>query len=243
MNRRVLLALALAAHAASALAQPSAPAPGPLLEPRVHSPGPFDSLSVDGAGTVRLFQADRDEILVPGDRHTQDCVSVQRTGSGLHIALGGAAARLGEPVQVEVHVRHLTRLTIAGATTLSAPLSFKTNLLAVKVSGTGFVAFDNLQVPQVSFDIAGPAEARLFGKVDKLKLTAAGATRVNADSLRARSVDATVSDTADVTLWVINEIDAHVGGSARVHYWGGRPAVRRTVTEQGSLDWRGVKYY
>src|SRR4051812_17953450 len=95
-TRHAWLLLIATALAPAAPAQPPPPR-GALLEPRAYAPGPFDSLRVDGAGQVRLYQADRDEVLVPGDRRTQDSVRVARETDGLHVVLGGPPDRRGEP--------------------------------------------------------------------------------------------------------------------------------------------------
>ena len=231
MNRH-RFALALAAS----LAMPTL-VHAQVVEPRIYSPGPFDSIVVNGAGQVRLFQAERDEVVVPGDKRLLESVGVQRVGSILTIALPRDPAFLGALAQVEVHVGHLTRLTVAGASSVSAPLSFKSDVLALHMDGTGLVAFDNLQVSQLAVDISGAAQGRLAGRVDKLRLSASGTSQFVADRLRARSAEVSVAAAASADVWAHDELDVHVSGSGRARYWG-QPKVRSTIAGQGSIDFR-----
>ena len=74
-RRRLTAALALAAALA-----PLAPACAQVVEPRIHAPGPFDTLVVTGAGQVHLFQGERDEIVIPGERASTSRKLMPRCG-------------------------------------------------------------------------------------------------------------------------------------------------------------------
>ena len=232
MNRR-LLVLALAAL-------PAVPALAQVVEPRVHASGPFDSIVVTGAGQVRLFQADHDEVVVPGDKRVLEAVSVQQTGSVLTIRLPRDPNFLGALAQVEVHVNHLTHLTISDAGSLSAPLSFRSDVLAIRMAGTGLVAFDKLDVGQLAVDMAGTSQGRFAGKVDRLRLSASGTSRFVADHLCARSAEVTVAAAASADVWALGESDLRVSESGRIRYWG-RPTVMSTIAGQGSIDFKGSR--
>ncbi len=234
-RRRLSAALALAAALV-----PLAPACAQVVEPRIHAPGPFDTLVVTGAGQVHLFQGERDEIVIPGERRLQDNVGVQHAGTTLTIALPRDPKLLGALAQVEVHVGHLTRLTLADASSVSAPMSFKSDLLAIRVTGTGQAQFDRLEVGQLAVDLAGAAEGRLAGKVDKLQLTAAGSSRFVADHLRARRIEMSVSGSAGADVWPVNEVELRVADSGRVRYWG-LPRVKPVITGQGSIATMGAR--
>lgn len=233
MQRRSLASvLALATTLAT-----SAPVRAQIVEPRIDAPGPFDSLVITGAGQVRLFQAERDEVVIPGDKRLLANVGVQRSGTTLTIGMPRDPALLGALAQVEVHVGHLTRLTVANGSSVSAPLSFKSDLLTIRMDGTGLVAFDNLQVSQLAVDISGAAQGRLAGKVDKLRLSASGTSQFVADHLRARSAEVTVTAAASADVWARDELDVHVSESGRARYRG-QPKVRSTITGQGSIDFQ-----
>ena len=64
----------LAFTLASALGDARAQGP----DGRLYAPGPFDRLDIAGAGSVRLVQADRDEVFVKGDAQAQSAVENNR---------------------------------------------------------------------------------------------------------------------------------------------------------------------
>ena len=228
-----LFALALGASLAL-------PAQAQLAEPRIDASGPFDSLVVTGAGQVRLFHAEHDEVVIPGDKRLLANVSVQRSGTTLTIGLPRDPALLGALAQVEVHVARLTRLTLADSSSVSAPLLFKGDVMAIRMNGSGVVAFDNLSVSQLAVDLAGSAQARLAGKVDKLRLTTAGTSRFVADHLRTRNTELTVTAASGADVWTVDELNVRVSESGRVRYWG-EPKLTSTIAAQGSIDDKGPR--
>lgn len=236
MRRRTLASVLALATALAA----SAPARAQIVEPRIDAPGPFDSLVVTGAGQVRLFQAERDEVVIPGDRRLLANVSVQRSGTTLTIGMPRDPALLGALAQVEVHVARLIKLTLADASSVSAPLSFKGDVLAIRMNGSGVVAFDNLGISQLAVDLVGSAQVRLTGKVDKLRLTTAGTSVFASDRLRTRSAEITVAAASGADVWAIDELDVHVSDSGRVRYWG-MPKVTSVITGQGSIGFQTAR--
>ena len=239
MKLRLALLAAMASLAGPAGAQ-APDATAQVIEPRIHSPGPFDTLAVSGAGQVRLFQADRDEVVVPGDRRLIDAVGVRLSGTSLAIALPRDPKQLGNLALVEVHVRHLTRLVIADASSVAAPLSFRGDLLSIRMAGTGLVSFDRLEVGQLAVDIAGDAEGRLAGRTDRLQLTASGTSRIVADHLRARRAAVSVAGAAGADVWPVDEFELRVSDSGHVRYWG-LPNVKPVISGQGSVDTMGAR--
>ena len=235
MHRRLFVAIA-ALIAFSVLD----PAAAQVVEPRIHAPGPFDALVITGAGEVRLFQSERDEVVIPGEPRLIQAVGVQRSGTTLTIALPPDPKTLGALAQVEVHVAHLTRLTLLDAGSVSAPLSFRTDLLALHMAGTGLAVFDKLEVGQLSVDLGGAAEMRLAGKTDSLRLKATGASRFVADHLRARRAEVSVGGTAGADVWPVNEFELRVADSGQVRYWG-LPKVKPILSGQGSVATMGPR--
>ena len=211
-------------------------------EGRVYTPGPFDSLVVDGAGQVRLVQGDRDEVVVSGDAGAQDAVEVNLSGSRMHIDLPGGWKfwKDGRDAQVEVRMRHLTQLTLAGANDVVAPGPISGDQLTVNMAGSGVARFDQLAVGTVNVDISGAGEGRLSGKVDNLRLSVSGKGKVGAEQLKASSADVSISGVGNATLWAVKSLRVQISGAGHVEYWG-QPAVTQTISGFGSVEQRGAK--
>jgi hypothetical protein len=238
---RHLLAVALAAGAlvpALAWAQPQAQGEG-----KVYAPGPFDSVVVDGAGQVRLVQGDRDEVFVPGDARAQEAVEVRLDGHRLKIALPGGWKFWrsgGDGAQVEVRVRHLVRLTIAGSNDVLAPGPIGGDQLTVSMAGMGVVRLDQLKVGQLSFEVSGAGEGQLNGQVDHLRLSVSGKGKIVAEQLRAGTADVSISGVGNASLWTVDRLRVQISGAGHVDYWG-QPVVSKSISGFGTVDSRGEK--
>ncbi len=211
-------------------------------EPRVYAPGAFDSLVIDGAGQVRLVQSDRDEVVVSGGPGAQDGVEVSLDGKLMHIEIPGGWKfwRDGRDAQVEVHVRHLNRLTLAGANDVIAPGPISGDQLTVSMAGSGVARFDQLAVGVMNVDISGAGEGRLSGKVDQLRLSVSGKGKVGAEQLRAGQADVSISGVGNAALWAVKNLRVQISGAGHVEYWG-TPEVSKSISGFGSVDPRGAK--
>ena len=236
MNRR----LSSMALAALVLAPVFAHAQAP--EGKIYAPGPFDSVVLDGAGQVRLVQGDRDEIFVAGDAQAQEAVEVRLSGSRVHIDLPGSWKfwNNGSGAQVEVRVRHLSRLTLSGANDVVAPGLITGEHLTVSMAGSGVARFDQLQVGNLNFEISGAGEGQLAGKVDQLRLSVSGKGKIGAEQLRAGGADVSISGVGNAVLWTVNSLRVQISGAGHVDYWG-QPTVRKSISGFGSVDARGDK--
>jgi len=211
-------------------------------EGRVYTPGPFDSLVVDGAGQVRLVQGDRDEVFVAGDADAQEAVDISLNGKRLNIDLPGSWKfwRDGRGAQVEVRVRHLSRLVLAGANDVIAPGLISGDDLTLSMAGSGVARFDQLEVGSVNVDISGAGEGRLSGKVDQLRLSVSGKGKVGAEQLKAGSADVSISGVGNASLWAVKTLRVQISGAGHVEYWG-QPAVTQAISGFGSVERRGAK--
>ncbi len=211
-------------------------------EGKVYAPGPFDSVVVDGAGQVRLVQGERDEVFVLGDENAQEGVDIRLVGGRMKIDLPGSWKfwNNGSGAQVEVRVRHLSRLTLSGANDVLAPGPISGDQLTISMAGSGLVRFDQLQVGRLNFDVSGAGEGQLAGKVDQLKLSVSGKGKIGAEQLRAGSADVSISGVGNAQLWTTNDLRVQISGAGHIEYWG-QPAVRKSISGFGSVDARGAK--
>jgi hypothetical protein len=211
-------------------------------EGKVYAPGPFDSVVVDGAGQVRLLQGDRDEVFVPGDARAQEAVDVRLDGHRLKIDLPGGWKfwKSGGDTQVEVRVRRLARLTIAGSNDVLAPGPLTGDQLTVSMAGMGVVRLDQIKMGQLNFEVSGAGEGQLNGQVDHLRLSVSGKGKIAAEQLRTGTADVSISGVGNAALWAVDNLRVRISGAGHVDYWGD-PAVSRSISGFGSVDSRGAK--
>jgi len=211
-------------------------------EGRTYAPGPFDRVVVDGAGQIRLLQDDRDEVFVPGNARAQEAVDVRLDGRSLRIELPGGWKfwKSGGGALVEVRLRHLSKLTIAGSNDVFAPGPFSGDQLSVSMAGMGQVRFDQLKFGQLNVEISGAGEGQLNGQVDRLRLNVSGKGKIAADQLRTGAADVSISGVGNASLWAVNNLRVQISGAGHVDYWGD-PAVSKSISGFGSVDPRGSR--
>ena len=233
------------AQAQEARAQAQAKARGQGVaqgEGKIYAPGPFDCLVVDGSGQVRVVQGDRDEVFVLGDENAQEGVDIRLVRGQMKIDLPGSWKfwNNGSGAQVEVRLRHLSRLTLSGSNDVLAPGPINGDQLTISMAGSGLVRFDQLQVGRLNFDVSGAGEGQLAGKVDQLKLSVSGKGKIGAEQLRAGSADVSISGVGNALLWTVSDLRVQISGAGHVEYWG-QPTVKKSISGFGSVDARGDK--
>lgn len=228
---RIPIAGALALACGAALAQ----AP----EGKLYTPGAFERVEIDGAGQVRLVQGERDEVLVNGNARQQEGVEVEVSGKTLHLDLpGGWKFWDAGKAQVEVRVRHLSKLSMQGAGDVYASGTFTGATLGVEVAGSGVVHFDDLRVDHLSFSISGSGEGQLAGRIDGLSLSVSGRGKVLAPQLQVGSAHVSISGVGNADLWVTDDLRVDISGAGHVRYLGS-PKVRQSISGLGSVDASG----
>jgi hypothetical protein len=226
-----VFALAIAASAAFAQAP----------EGKVYTLGPFDRLEVDGTARITLTQGERDQVFVAGDAAVQRGVEVQVTNHRLHIQSGGGWKFWNsDRLQIEVQVRQLSQLVLSGNGDVMAAGPFRSDQLAVSISGAGSVRFDRLTAGRLKFDISGAGDAQLAGQVNELALSVSGKGKLLAEQLRAGSASVSISGVGNANVWVTDTLKVSISGVGTVDYWG-QPEVRRSVSGLGSVNALGDK--
>jgi len=224
---------------ALALATPLALAQAP--EGKLYAPGAFDRIEVEGSANVRLTQGERDQVFIVGDADVQKGVHIDLIDSRLHIRqAGGWKFWNNAKPQIEVQVRQLSHVSMAGASDLHAPGPIKSDRLTVSISGAGLARFDELTARQLRFDISGAGDGQLAGEVGELRLSVSGKGKLLAEQLRAARATVSISGVGNANLWVTDNLRVSISGVGSVDYWG-QPEVKRSTSGLGSVNGRGAK--
>lgn len=236
-----------ASPAASAPSAPPAPpaAPSPPALPagpgKVYAPGAFDRVELAGAARVVLVQGARDQAFVAGDADAQKGVAVELADRQLVIRpAGGWKFWHSDRLFVQVEVRELRQLSVSGASDVRVPGPLRTDQLKLSISGAGSVRMEQLQARQLTFGISGAGDGELGGRVDELALQISGKGKVVADRLQASKARVSVSGIGNVTLWVTDDLSAHISGIGSVDYFG-KPNVQRSVSGMGTISAKGER--
>jgi hypothetical protein len=236
MRRRPSARVRAGALSALALAAALAGAGARGDEGRLYTPGPFDRLEIDGSGQVRLVQGERDEVFVAGSPQTQAGVEVERTGNRVRVSLPGAWKFWDNgKAQVEVRMKNVSRITMAGAGDLVAPGPIRSAQLTIDISGAGLARFDDLRADKLDFVISGSGEGQLAGHVDQLQLSVSGRGKVTAPQLQVGNASVSISGVGNADLWVADSLRVDISGAGHVTY-AGQPKIRQSISGMGSVE-------
>ncbi|RQO60436.1 hypothetical protein DBR47_08730 [Paucibacter sp. KBW04] len=234
--RLALLSLALGASMGHSLAQGRGEVEGQL-----YSPGPFDRLQVEGLSQVKLSQGDKDQVFIVGDPELQKTVQLQLVNKQLRIEpSGGWKFWNNARLQMEITLRDLKQLTLAGASDVHAPGPLKLNGLTVRISGAGQVRLDDLTAERLDFNVSGAGDGQLRGQVAQLNLGISGKGKLLAEQLRAGRAQVNISGIGNAQLWVVEDLAVHISGVGSVEYWG-QPQITRQTSGLATIKALGEK--
>lgn len=230
---------------ASLAALSAAPGPGlQAAEPagRLHTPGPFDSLSFAGAALVQFRQGDRDEVFVEGDEDVQRNLRLELRGSELVVRSEGNWrfwAR-SERVRLRVTMRDLRSLVVSGAADVVASGPVALQRLRVDISGAGAVRFEQFKAEELRFTVSGSGDGHFAGRVETLAVAISGRSDFFGEQLMSRTARVGISGLGRARVWVTGELTTTVSGIGTIEYWG-RPNVTRRASGVATVNDMGPK--
>ena len=174
---------------------------------------PFDRMDVAGAFEVTLVDGPLYRITVEADNDLLDAVGSAVIDNELRISsLRSFVSRTSMKVTVE-----------------SPPLR------ALSVSGNAKVTATALSGPSFAFAGSGSSTAKLGGSIESLKISLAGAGRVDALDLAADSVEVEVLGSGTAEVHALKTLSLMVIGSGTLRYRG-NPKVSRNAIGRGRVE-------
>ena len=112
------------------------------------------------------------------------------------------------------------------------------DLEAFALNGVGDVQITEFAGDSLEFDLHGVGDAKIDGKVGKLRVALMGVGDIEARGLKADHVKVELSGVGDCEVFAAESIDARVSGVGDLSYWGD-PQQRSTKTSGiGDIDAR-----
>ena len=224
MNIRKFLSLIALVIVPSVLANPG------LAEIRTYAVADFDRIYLSGAGTVRLSQDGESTVKAKGSTHTLDQLIVDASDGTLFIE-----SHDGDPDDLILYlsVGELRELVSNGGSIVLAD-SLKVGDLTLEGKGAGSFRIQHLEADKLQVSGYGATEFLLSGRVNRHVIDLAGSGDYHAGNLVSKSIEASVSGVANVSLSVVELLDIHISGAAHVRYVGS-PFVSQKVSGAGSI--------
>lgn len=197
--------------------------------------GSFKRIVLAGAADVRLVQGDVNQLVIQGDAEVQKRVEIDLNGDSLRIEpAGGWKFWNSRRTLVLVTARDLEEINIQGAGDVLADGPMKFDQLTAKITGSGNLRLTELNARRLAVNIVGSGDAKVTGSVQELLLSISGTGDFVGQRLRAERAKVSIAGVGDVSLWVTDDLVAHLSGAGSVRYWG-NPNVHKSISGVGSV--------
>ncbi|MGE0799396.1 MAG: head GIN domain-containing protein [Lautropia sp.] len=140
-----------------------------------------------------------------------------------------------QPVRIEIDCRQLAALT--ASTSVDAKIgAARGDHFELKVADSATVEFASLQASSLAVDIGGSGTVRIGGgQARSQQVHVGGSGTYEAGEVRSDTVKIDARGSSDAIVTAQHQLDATVGDAATVRY-GGKPKVRRSVRDAGTLE-------
>jgi hypothetical protein len=215
----------------------------PEVVGKAYAPGHFDSLSFSGPVTVTFRQGERDELFVEGNDGVQRQVTLSLRGTELVVRTEtgwGLPWRGPDRIRMQLVMRDIVHLDVAGAADFVAPEPVRVKNLRVNLSGAGVTRFDKLKAERLQFTVAGAGDGHYAGSVDELQVAISGRGNFMGENLHSTRARVSISGIGKARVWATDTLQASVSGIGKIDYWG-QPKAEKSRAGVVSITPRGAK--
>ena len=196
----------------------------------------FQAVSLDGVGTLVITQGETEALTIEAEPHVLERIET-RVEDGTLFIRPDESFETDEPILYNLTVLQLNSIEVLGAGQVEAA-AFTAEELVLRVSGSGRVYLDGLNVGVLDVAAGGSAELELAGVVDQQIVVLGGASHYAASNLESRVAAVTVEAAGEATVMVSEQLEADVSGAGRISYLGD-PVVSQVVSGAGTLSKEG----
>jgi len=184
-----------------------------IIKTEKRSVSSFTSIDASGAFDVEVVCQKEPGVELEGDDNLLPMVKTEVRGNTLYLNPSSPFS-VKRSIRVRISVPNLESISSSGAVSFRI-VDVKNSKMKIDASGAS------------SFDIAG--EATL------LDVNLSGATKIDAEKLRAQRVQISMSGAGKATVYAAEQLDADVSGAGNVTYAGNPKTVNKKVSGVGSV--------
>ncbi|MGE5378075.1 MAG: head GIN domain-containing protein [Bacteroidota bacterium] len=220
----------------------------------------FSSVILETSGDVYIEQGQTESLTVEAD---DNIMPVLVNGvKGNELVLGAKPGQNIDPskkIVYRITVKDLTGVSLMGSgnfyvspiksDSMKMTLSGSGNInmedlatgkLNMNLNGSGNILFAKLGATSIDTSANGSGDIQLAGRADSQSLTFSGSGNYRAGDLETKSADINIPGSADVTVWVTEQLKVHINGSGTVSYYG-KPSVDQSGSGSGKMVSLGDK--
>ncbi|MCJ8164904.1 PspC domain-containing protein [Pontibacter sp. E15-1] len=180
----------------------------------------FSEVNVSGPYHVQLLQGNSYSVRVRSDDKGLRRTKVEKLGQELRIGYTEKDINLFEhnPVLIQIVAPDFRQIELSGA--IKADIgTIQSDELRLNFSGA-IKSIADLNVRNLKVDISGACISEFRGQAENFELDATGAGMVDAEDLKATSVDADVTGASVAEVYATTKLRAQASGASRITYKG-----------------------
>lgn len=147
--------------------------------------------------------------------------------------------RNNTPIKIVLTVKDLNelRLSSSGSVKVGALTTGGFNLI---LSSSCNVTIQGIHADKITTRISSSGDIVIQGDANQLDLDVSSSGNFQAGDLKVQNADVNLTSSGDITLWVVNDLRAHISSSGNIAYFGS-PVVHQSLSSSGRLIPKGNK--
>ena len=198
----------------------------------------------------------RVELAIPADLEIQQGATEALTVTGddnvlplLMTVVSGDKLTIRYKPQVNVHtfsrpqlsltVKDLSEVRVSSSGNIKVG-SITTSDFKIELSSSGDINIQGLQAEDITAELSSSGNIIIQGNANALNLSISSSGSFQAGDLKVQKAVIRVSSSGDVTVWVVENLDANISSSGDIAYYG-KPVVHQNLSSSGTLIPKGDK--
>jgi len=200
----------------------------------------FDRVEFAIPGKLNVQQGSTESLGVSGEDNILPLLVTNVSAGKLTIRFKpGYNIHTTKPLEFTLMVKDLNEIGVSSSGSVFVQ-SLDTGNLDLTLSSSGSITIETLHANNITARISSSGDISLAGNADQLNLQISSSGKFQAADLQINSADVGISSSGDATLWVIQDLKAHISSSGNVYYYGS-PTVTQSLSSSGKVIARGAK--
>lgn len=194
----------------------------------------FDKIAIKGSMDVTLVQGNSEKIDITVDGADASDVITEVSAGKLKVGMRNRNYK-NLNVHLKIYFKDLHEISQHGSGETELESGLKTDHLTLSLLGSGNFA-GKLTVTNLTLKLNGSGDIDVSGTTQHQTCTLHGSGDIDATALKSENVDAQVTGSGDIDVWVTKHLKAKVVGSGDISYVGKPSKVTSKVIGSGDIE-------
>ena len=195
----------------------------------------YDKITSAGSFNIVLIAGNEGNLTISADENLMPYILTEVNEGKLKVGFKkGYSYNTRNPINITVPFEDINSLTLSGSGNFTSEDPIKSDMLDVKISGSGNMDL-TLDTKEMSSIISGSGDIKLNGNTNHFNCKTSGSGNVHAYNLMANDVTALISGSGNSDVNVSNHLDAKVSGSGNINYKGNPKTIDTKSSGSGNI--------